>query len=385
MATITDTDELGAFCGRAVRSDFIAVDTEFIRDRTYWPKLCLVQIAGAEEARVIDALAPEIDLAPLVALMNDASVTKVFHAARQDVEIFFHISGRVPTPLFDTQIAAMVCGFGDSVAYERLAGALAGASIDKSQRVLDWSGRPLPRKMLDYALSDVTHLRTIYQALAARLARSGRIAWLAEEMAALTDPASYALNPAEAWKRVKHGLRDSRQIAVLRRLAEWRETEAQTRDLPRNWVLEDKLLAGIAGLQPRGMEDFPRLRAAGKSRLSRAAMRAALDIVAAVRAESAAAHPKPEPAASAPSRDRRPTVELLKVLLKLRCDQHDVAQKLVATADDIAALAEDDAADISALRGWRRELFGNDALALKHGRIALTLRRGALDVVPRGG
>ena len=384
MALIGDTVSLEAFCGRVGQSDFVAVDTEFIRDKTYWPRLCLVQIAGAEECAAVDAMAPGIDLAPLRALMGDASVLKVFHAARQDIEIFYHLDGRVPAPVFDTQVAAMVCGFGEQAAYERLARELARAAIDKSQRVLDWSRRPLPDRMLDYALSDVTHLRTIYEALAAKLARNRRSAWLDEEMAVLTDPESYRLDPAQAWRRVRHNLRKPRQLALLRRLAEWRENEARRRDLPRGWILDDKLLARIAALEPRNAEDLERLRAPGRGRMSRAAVQAAVDVAAEIRAAPPDSHPAPE-RAQAPPAAARPAVELLKVLLKLRCEENGVAQKLVASAEDVAAIADDDGADVAALRGWRREIFGADALALKHGRIALTLAGGGLDVVPRGG
>ncbi|MFZ2008004.1 MAG: ribonuclease D, partial [Stellaceae bacterium] len=238
MQLITDSAALAEFCGRQKGAEFITVDTEFMRERTYWPILCLVQIAGPEKAAAIDALAPGIDLAPLLALMNDTATLKVFHAARQDLEIFFHLSGAVPEPLFDTQIAAMVCGFGDSVSYETLVRKLAGAALDKASRFTDWSHRPLTERQISYALGDVIHLRTVYERMQQRLAKNGRASWFAEEMAALADATLYRTEPPEAWHRFRlRGRADSRFLAVLRALAGWREAAAQQRDLPRQRIL----------------------------------------------------------------------------------------------------------------------------------------------------
>ncbi len=260
-------------CGRCASacsgSRFVTVDTEFIRDRTYWPQLCLVQLAGEDEAAAIDALAPDIDLAPLFDLLTAKKPLKVFHAARQDIEIFYHLSGHIPAPLFDTQIAAMVCGFGDSVAYETLASRLAKARIDKSMRFTDWSRRPLSAKQLAYAISDVTHLRIVYEKLARRLEESGRESWVAEEMAVLTSPATYDIDPRESWRRLKSRSAKPRYLAVLRELAAWREEEARRRNLPRNRVLRDETLKEIAAHEPRSAEELTHLRSLGRGQAAR--------------------------------------------------------------------------------------------------------------------
>ena len=380
MQLIADTGSLRALCDRLAAARYITVDTEFMRDSTYWPRLCLVQLASVDEAAAVDALAPDIDLAPLSALMADPAVLKVFHAARQDIEIFYHLDGRVPAPVFDTQIAAMVCGFGDQVGYERLVAKLARASIDKTQRFTDWSRRPLPRKMYDYAISDVTHLRVVYESLAARLDRDRRESWLAEETATLTDPATYRLDPAAAWLRVKTRVRKPRQLAVLRDIAAWREMEAQRRDVPRNRVLRDEAMNDIAAQQPGTREELWNLRSLGRGHIGKEAADALLGIVAAIRAAPESTYPearRPEPAAN----HAGPAANLLKVLLKLRCEENDVAQKLVASADEVEAIARDDNADVRALRGWRREIFGKDALALKRGEIALGMKNGDIRVI----
>ena len=263
MRLITETDALARACRGLSHADYITVDTEFMRERTYWPRLCLVQIGGPDETAMIDALAPDLDLAPLFALMADTGVLKVFHAARQDIEIFHHLSGEVPAPIFDTQVAAMVCGFGDSVGYDTLVAKLAKARIDKSSRFTDWARRPLTDKQLQYALSDVTHLRVAYEKIARRLERTGRAGWLDEEMAVLTDPATYAADPDEAWRRIKTRGRDPRFFALLREVAAWREREAQRRDVPRNRVLRDEALAEIAAHAPQTVEDLSRVRGLG--------------------------------------------------------------------------------------------------------------------------
>ncbi len=383
MHLVADTGSLRALCERLAASRYIAVDTEFMRDRTYWPRLCLVQLASSDEAAAVDALAPDVDLAPLTDLMSDPGVLKVFHAARQDIEIFYHLDGRVPTPLFDTQVAGMVCGFGDQVGYEKLVAKLARASIDKTQRFTDWARRPLTRKMYDYAISDVTHLRVVYEKIAARLAQDGRESWLAEEMETLTDPATYRLDPSDAWLRLKTRLRKPRQLAVLRDVAAWRETEAQRRDVPRNRVVRDEALNEVAAQEPETREELWKLRSLSRGNIGKEAADALLAVVAAVRAAPASTYPKerkPSPVAN----HAGPSADLLKVLLKLRCEENDVAQKLVASADDVEAIARDDRADVRALRGWRREIFGEDALALKHGRIALGIEDGDVRVIAGG-
>ena len=380
MSPIIETAALAEFCERAAQSEYITVDTEFIRDRTYWPKLCLVQVASAEEAVAIDTLAPGIDLEPLYELMVQTDTLKVFHAARQDIEIFDILSDRIPTPIFDTQVAAMVCGFGDSVGYDKLVQALTKQHIDKSLRFTDWSKRPLPGRMLDYALSDVTHLRPVYEKLAAEVAQNSRVTWLDEEMAVLTDPATYRQDPSEAWHRVKTRIRKPRQLAVLRALAAWREETAQARDIPRVRVMRDEALNDIAVNEPKKMEDLRGLRSVRPEQLGDKRAIELLGVVVAALASPEAAYPKLDQR-NAQLGKIGPVCDLLKVLLKLICEQHRVAQKLVASSDDIEAIARDDEADVRALRGWRHELFGADALALKHGRLAITANGGALRVI----
>jgi ribonuclease D len=383
MTLITDNRALAEFCARQAAADYVTVDTEFMRDRTYWPQLCLVQVAGPEEAAAIDTLAEGIDLTPLLALMAEAGVTKVFHAARQDIEIFFHLSGKVPAPLVDTQVAAMVCGFGDAVSYETLAGRLAGASIDKSSRFTDWAHRPLTERQLRYALDDVIHLRTIYEKLGKRLTKTGRTEWVQEEMMALTNPAVYRLDPREAWRRLKVRSEKPRFLAVLRELAAWREEEAQKRDLPRNRVMKDESLLEIAAHAPTTPEALARTR--GLSR-SIAEGRQGAAILQAVRRglDVPDAQLPRAPARQETPANVGPVMELLRVLLKAKCESHGVAQKLVATAADLEMIAADDKADVPALHGWRRELFGADALAVKHGRLALAVLGNRIELVPLG-
>lgn len=373
MTPITTTDALAAFCSEMARADYITIDTEFMRESSFWPKLCLVQIAGPHRAAAIDPLAPDIDLAPLDALVLDPGVLKVFHAGRQDIEIFFHRTGQMPQPIFDTQIAAMVCGFGESVGYETLASRLAGARIDKSSRFTDWARRPLTERQIDYAMADVTHLRAVYEALKRQLERNGRLGWLAEEMAALTDPATYGSAPEDAWMRFKIRSTSPRFLNVLREVAAWREREAQGRDLPRGWVLKDEAVLEIAAHQPRDVEALARVR--GLSRGSAEGWQgrgvlAAVERGLAIPPEDA---PKP-PDRTPPPPGLGPLVDLLRVLLKMRCEENGVAQKLVASSADLEAIAADDAAEVPALTGWRRTLFGEDALELKAGRLAIGVK-----------
>ncbi len=376
---ITTTEDLAALCRRLAGAEFITVDTEFMRETTFWPKLCLAQLAGPDEAAAIDALAPGIDLAPLFDLLSDPSVLKVFHAAREDLEIFHLLVGRVPAPLFDSQVAAMVCGFGEQVSYEALAAKLAKARIDKSSRFTDWSHRPLSQRQLEYAIGDVTHLRVIYERLSESLEKSGRAAWVAEEMTALCDPALYEQRPENAWRRVKSRSTDGLFLAVLSQVAAWREREAQSRDLPRNRILRDESLLEIAARAPTTVGDLARTRGLGK-RLAEGGMGRSL--IAAVKAglatpvEDRPKVAKPRP----PIRGAGPVVELLKVLLKMKCEAHDVAQRLIANHADLERITTGDDADVPALRGWRREIFGEDALALKAGELALSIKGGRLHV-----
>lgn len=377
---IDDNETLAAFCAQMSNSSYITVDTEFIRDRTYWPRLCLVQVANHDVARAIDPLADGIDLGPLAKLLANPKVIKVFHAARQDVEIFVHQDGMVPTPMFDTQIAAMVCGFGDSVGYDRLVEKLAGARIDKGSRFTDWSRRPLSGKQIGYALDDVTHLLKVYQALCAQLEQSNRAHWLEEEMAVLTDTATYDQFPDEAWRRLKLRSRNARYLGVAKEVAAWREREAQRRDMPRGHILKDEAIQELAAEMPETVETLARLRAVSRGL---AEGPAGLNILAAVQAgRNLAAEDVPEPAAQVVlPRGMGPLISLLKVLLKTKCETHDVAQKLVATVADLERIAIDDNADVAALRGWRNEIFGTDALDLKHGRLAMTAKGKRVELI----
>ncbi len=381
MELITDSAALAAFCDRQQGAEFVAVDTEFMRERTYWPILCVVQVAGPDEAVAIDALAPGIDLAPLLALMADAAVLKVFHAARQDLEICFQLSGQVPHPVFDTQIAAMVCGFGDAASYETLVRRLAGASLDKASRFTDWPHRPLTARLIQYALADVVHLRTVYQRLQEILAKNGRTGWFAEEMADLVDPAIYRSEPAEAWRRFRlRGRVDRRFLGVLRAVAAWREAAAQQRDLPRGRIMRDEAVLEIAAHMPKTIEGLARTRSLGRGVAEGKLGGEILEAVA--RGLADPDPPSPLPAKAEPPPGIGPLIELLRVLLKQRCEDFQVAQKLVASADDLEAIAADDTAGVPALHGWRREIYGEDALALKHGRLALTAGKGRITLVP---
>ncbi len=386
MRIVSDSGELARVCAAFAEAPYITVDTEFLRERTYWSQLCLVQMArpgddGEDGAVLIDPLAQGIDLAPLYALMADERVLKVFHAARQDIEIFHHMGDVVPHPLFDTQVAAMVCGYGEQVGYETLARKIAKVTIDKSSRFTDWSRRPLSEKQLVYALADVTHLRQIYEALRDRLARTDRISWVAEEMAVLTDPATYAADPDEAWQRVKARSHSPRLLAVVRSLARWREINAQDRDVPRSRVLKDDALLEVATAQPRTPEELSRMRL-----LQREARKTevAAEILAAV-AEGLACPPDRLPKLPAAPRRREGSAavaELLKVFLKARADEIGVASRLIAPASEIEALAgEDEVGDLPVLRGWRREVFGADALRLKNGDTGLAARRDGIRLV----
>ncbi len=369
-ALITTTDELAALCERLRRETFVTVDTEFMRERTYWPELCVVQLAGTEEVAIVDAEAPGIDLAPLGALFADTAVTKVFHAARQDIEIFVLRFGAVPQPLFDTQIAAMVAGFGDQVGYDSLVSALTGAHIDKAHRFSDWSARPLSPAQITYAAADVTHLRGVYEKLRARLEKDGRLDWVAEEMAVLADPATYRPDPEQMWERLRPRTNNRRMLGVLRAIAAWREREAQRSNIPRQRMLKDEALLEIAAIAPETPEALARARgvtegfARGKS---------GTGLLAAI-AEAKALPDEQLPEAQHRNDAPRPSpalVSLLKVLLATKCEQHHVAAKLVASSDDIDRLALEEAPDLPVLQGWRAEVFGADALALKQGRISL--------------
>lgn len=378
MHLITDTAELAAACDRIAAHPFVTVDTEFLRETTYYPKLCLIQLASPEEAVLVDPLAPDLDLAPFFGLMINEAVVKVFHAARQDLEIVWLLGRVLPTPLFDTQVAAMVCGYGDSVGYEQLANDLAKARIDKSSRFTDWSRRPLTEAQLAYAESDVTHLRQIYLALKADLDASGRESWVAEEMAVLSSPATYEVKPENAWLRLKGRVRKPRELPLLMEVAAWREREAQSRDVPRQRVLKDDALMDIVQRGPRTVEALAELRSVPNG-FERS--RSGGEVLAAIE-RAGAIDPKTLPRLE---RERgRPTngavLDLLKVLLKAAADAERVAPKIIASSDDLEAIASDELSDVPALQGWRRGVFGEKALALKNGTLSLRIQRGRVVV-----
>ena len=378
MSLIATTQDLADACARLATHPFVTVDTEFLRETTYYPKLCLIQMASPDEAVLVDPLSPDLDLAPFMALMANPSVVKVFHAARQDLEIIWIIGRMIPAPLFDTQVAAMVCGYGDSVGYEQLANDLAKARIDKSSRFTDWARRPLSDAQLVYAESDVTHLRDIYLALAADLDQTGRASWVAEEMAVLNSPGTYEVRPENAWLRLKGRVRKQKELALLIELAAWREREAQSRDVPRQRVLKDDALMDVVQRGPRTSEALGELRSVPNG-FERS--RAGAEVLAAIE-RGFALDPKTLPALE---RERGrggngAVLDLLKVLLKAVADSERVAPKIIASSDDLEAIAMDDAADVPALQGWRRGVFGEKALALKNGQLGLRIVRGRVTV-----
>jgi ribonuclease D len=381
MEPITTTDALAEACTRLARHPFVTIDTEFLRESTFFPILCVAQLASAEEAVVIDALAPGIDLKPFYELMANEAVLKVFHAARQDIEIVWHRAGLIPHPVFDTQVAAMVLGYGDSISYDQLVQRITGDALDKSHRFTDWSRRPLTEAQIAYAVSDVTHLRDVYLKLSADLDRRGRTEWVLHEMDVLTSPSTYRLEPEKAWERLKTRVRKPRELAVLIELAAWREREAQARDIPRGRVLKDEVIGDIAVHAPTTPEKLAHLRSIPKG-FERSKWGA--DILAAV-ARGLERDPKslPRIERNAPAPNGAATVELLKVLLRMTSERHGVAAKVIATVDDLDRIAADDAADVPALKGWRRDLFGEKALALKHGRLALAVEKGRVVTVAK--
>ena len=380
MTLISRTDELKEACEKLGRAPFIAVDTEFMREQTFWPKLCLVQIAAEGMEVLIDSQAPDLDLTPLFDLMVNEKVVKVFHSARQDIEIVHHLAGVIPHPIFDTQVAAMVCGFGEAVSYSMLVKRLLNRNLDKTSRFTDWSRRPLSERQLTYALGDVIYLRDLYPKLKAQLDQSERASWLNEEMAVLTDPATYELHPEQAWKRLKMRIKTPKALAVLMELAAWREREAQTQDVPRARILKDEALYDIASQTPRSQEDLGSLRTLhnGFARSSRG--RAVLEAVSRGLERDPKTIPPIERGEPMPP-EAQAVVDLLRVLLKATAGRHGVAPKLIATSDELEEVARSDDIDVPVLRGWRKKLFGDDALALKRGELALAIKDGEVTVI----
>jgi ribonuclease D len=381
MNLITTTADLAATCNRMSRHSFVTVDTEFLRETTYYPLLCVAQIATSDEAVCIDALAQDLDLAPFFELMANESVLKVFHAARQDIEIVWHQAKLVPRPIFDTQVAAMVLGYGDSISYDQLVQRITGDVIDKSNRFTDWSRRPLSAAQVSYAISDVTHLRDVFLSLSADLQRRGRSEWVGEEMEVLTSPDTYRADPETAWERLKTRVRKPKELSVLMEVAAWREREAQSRDIPRGRVLKDEAIGDIAMHAPITAERLASLRSLPRG-FERSKWGA--EIIEAVK-RGLARNPAELPRLDKPRQglNGSATVELLKVLLRMASEQHGVAAKVIATVEDLERIALDDRAEVPALHGWRREMFGEQAIALKRGRLALAVDRGRVVAVER--
>jgi ribonuclease D len=381
MKPITTTVELAKVCAHMAQHPFVTVDTEFLRETTYYPLLCVAQMASPDEAVVVDTLSKELDLSPFFDLMNDEKVVKVFHAARQDIEIVWNMAKKIPHPIFDTQVAAMVLGYGDSISYDQLVQRITGDTLDKSNRFTDWTRRPLTEAQLVYAVADVTHLRDVYRKLSADIAARGRTEWVEAEMNILTSPETYRMDPDSAWERLKSRVRKPTELAVLIEVAAWREREAQTRDVPRGRVLKDDVLGDIAVQAPITVERLGNLRSLPKG-FERSRWGDA--IVAAVQ-RGLDRDPKTLPHLERfrPAANGTATVELLKVLLRMTAERHGVAAKVIATVDDLDRIAADDEADVPALKGWRRELFGDKALALKHGRLSLAVEKGRVVPVER--
>jgi ribonuclease D len=381
MEPITTSEELAAVCARMAMHRYVTVDTEFLRETTYYPLLCVAQLATADEAVVVDALAPGIDLTPMFDLLINESVVKVFHAARQDIEIVWNMAGKIPHPIFDTQVAAMVLGYGDSISYDQLVQRITGDQLDKSNRFTDWTRRPLTDAQLVYAVSDVTHLRDVYLKLDEDLHKRGRANWVSAEMDVLTSPDTYRADPERAWERLKSRVRKPKELAILIEIAAWREREAQTRDVPRSRVLKDEVIGDIAVQAPTTIERLSHLRSLPKG-FERS--RWGEQIVEAV-TRGVARDPKTLPRLERfrAAANGGATVELLKVLLRMTAEKNAVAAKVIATVEDLERIAADDEADVPALKGWRRELFGDRALALKHGKLALAVEKGKVVAVEK--
>ena len=376
MKIITTTGDLETLCQNLANDPYVTVDTEFMRERTYWAKLCLIQIAGAEHEAIIDPQAVGIDLASFFDLMANKNIIKVFHAARQDIEIIHHLSGVIPNPLFDTQIAAMVCGFGDQIGYEPLVRRLVNAQIDKSSRFTDWSRRPLSDKQLHYALSDVTHLRGVYEKLADQLEASGRGSWVAEEMQVLTDPDTYQSDPDRAWARVKYRPRKKVQQAILMEVAAWREREAQKRDVPRNRIIKDDAIGELAMQAPKDQKALSRLRAVPKGYANSRHGEAIIEAVARGLQRDLNQVPDIKDRSQRLPEGASEIVEILKLALKITAEQEGIAVRIIANAADIEAIACGDTSEVKTLKGWRKKLFGDVALKLKSGQLAIGLRNG---------
>lgn len=375
MRVITETNDLHQACVSLGRAEFVAIDTEFMRETTFWPDLCLIQMAAGDDEIIVDTLADGIDLAPFYELMADESVIKVFHAARQDVEIVHHQAGIIPTPLFDTQIAAMVCGFGESVSYGMLVKKMLNQEIDKSSRFTDWSRRPLTKKQLVYAIGDVTNLRDLYPSLKDQLHKNNRASWLDEEMGVLTNPATYESHPEDAWKRLKMRVRNQKALGVMIQLAEWRETEAQRQNVPRRRVMKDEAIYDIAAQAPTTEAELSGLRSIHQGFARSAKGKGVIEAVKLGIKRDPSTLPAVKRGEPLPP-DSLAVLDLLRVLLKAAAGRHGVAPKLIANASELEEIARNENADLPSLKGWRRELFGADAIAICQGRLGLSVEKG---------
>lgn len=376
MTVITTTKELADFCEVLAQHDFITIDTEFLREKTYYPKLCLVQLATPQkEAKAVDPLAKGIDLSPLFELLQDKNTLKVFHAGRQDLEIFYQLTEQVVSPIFDTQIAAMVCGFGESAGYEKLVNAICDAKIDKSAQFTDWSLRPLSEDQINYALGDVTHLCDIYLHLKSELEKRNRTSWVMEEKAILESPDTYNNSPEKAWERVKIRSPKPKTLAVLREVAAWRESLAQKRNIPKNWVMRDETLADMANQAPTNRNKLSKIRNISKEFTDGKSCERLLKVIQKGLDAPQDTWPKVQKKQQ-PSPNILAIIDILKMLLKIQNCENQVASKIIASTADLEAIALDDNADVPALKGWRKEIFGQDALDLKHGKLAIGLKNG---------
>jgi ribonuclease D len=383
MTLITDTKDLKTLCNRLKKSDFVTVDTEFIREKTYWPHLCLIQVAGSDEddAFAIDPLAEDMDLEPFYELMQNKEVLKVFHACRQDLEIFFNESGKLPTPIFDTQVAAMVCGYGEQVSYEVLVNSILKKHLDKSSRFTDWAQRPLTSKQLKYALADVTYLRKIFIKLAERIENLERTSWIRDEMKKLSTKENYINRPEDAWERIKIPNHKARTLCIVKEIAAWRERLAQQVDVPRGRILKDEAISEIAAHPPANKEVLGKMRNVNHGFAESARGEELLDAVRRGMEMDEKEGPQREPRTQLPP-GLAPTIDLLRVLLKLKCEENEVAPKLLCSAADLELIAGfGKEAKVAAMSGWRFKVFGKEALDLRDGKLALAIENNRLKLV----
>ncbi|MBP6951807.1 MAG: ribonuclease D [Alphaproteobacteria bacterium] len=381
MSLITTTPDLIVFCKKAALSSYITVDTEFIRETTYWPQLCLIQVGLEDKAVAIDPLAKDIDLQPFFDLLQNPHVIKVFHSARQDIEIFYHLTGNIPTPLFDTQIAAMVCGFGESIGYDVLVQKYAKVSLDKSSRYTHWAQRPLTAKQLAYALGDVIHLRDIYEKLYAKILAGDRLHWLEDELGILKDPGTYAVDPYAIWQKIKVRSPKPRMLAIFREIVAWREITAQSRNVPRGRVIRDEVMLELAAAAPQSKQEFSRMRGLTSAFIEGEEGKVVLALIAKAQALPLEDCPQVKKEGASPP-GAAALVEMLKLLLKIKAEKYHVAPKLLATSADLEVIARSPNPQVPALEGWRREIFGNAALSLKSGKVALGIKNHKITLIP---